>query len=241
MTTFFSQANYDLLLKRFGSDADYYESRLCSCTLNNEGQPDPNCTCIFGYRYELPVRTRLQYNAVSEKMRIMSAGQIPEGSCNITVYPTTRNPDRTITQVRMYKTVHKGDILVFPAQSLRARNGLTKGVQDTLFAFGVNEILSVSYLNTVYIKDTDYELETAVVDGLTFFRIKWIDGENAPPDNGRYVVEYIGFEQYECLESLKQDRGSDSSVLPKQLRFVKRSLKFKPEVKNTLDSMTYDQ
>ncbi|NUQ80844.1 MAG: hypothetical protein HUU10_04465 [Bacteroidetes bacterium] len=235
----FTQSDYDSLLKVSGSDADYYAGHLCSCLADNNGQPDPDCDCVFGFRYDSPVTTKVQYNQVSEYLQVQSNGRIPAGSCNITFYPTYRDSvTRQIVASGPYNTVQNGDILVFRRQVLPDRQIMIKGSQEVIYAFGLSHINRVSYRSTEYVAGEDYDTEPFTTGGFTFTRIIWLEDGNRPEEGARYVVEFQAWEQYYCMKPIKQDRGSDEMNLPKKMRFVKRSYEFQKPEESGFDNLS---
>jgi hypothetical protein len=210
-------SNFDLekfsdLIDSMGVDMKYYQSTLCSC-LGGDGQPDPDCSCSNGYRYPgSPVEAKLLRTSVDFKSIPEELGRILQGGCQITIPRQERKLDVLglpyYEDLTIFDRVSVGDVFSITNRTRRATDILKKGVRDSLRAFDVQEIFSVTKVNTTYTEGTDYTFS-----GTT---ITW--GVDKGPNDGEfYTVEFECLVQYVVWDDMAKDRGGDNDVLPKRV------------------------
>lgn len=235
---------YDLIFD-YGVDMKYYQSTICSCIADNEGQPDPECDCYNGFRYPTrPVTKKLLRTSVDYKSLPESIGHLAVGSCQISVpdktkiYSTTHPGSYNYVDNIIYDNVNIGDIFVIDNRDRRDRDILKKGVRDRINAFDVQNVISVSKGNITYAEGTDYEflnylypdpfwyiscysgvdnMDLSHPDSFRGGEIVWLTGGKAPSTDENYTVEFTSKIQYIVWKDLTKDRGSDDDLLPKRL------------------------
>lgn len=232
----FDVDKFNDLIDEFGVEMKYYAAVLCSCVYENDGQPDPNCDCYAGFRYPNNpkvvklLRTSVNFNNLPEQ-----AGMILQGGCQITIPRCYKNGNEYLYN-SIYDTVSVGDIFVITNRPRRDRDILQKGVKDTISAFDVQEIVSITKkakkyrdgidyrLNTykyplpywyVGLKDSDADLSKG--EKLHGGEIDWLIGGESPNDDEFYTVEFLSKIQYVVWQDLAKDRGSDTDLLPKRI------------------------
>jgi len=193
---------------------DYYQGVLCSCRLDNNGQPDPDCGCIAGFRYKDPVTYRLLRTSVYYKELPAEAGLIYQGGCQFTIDRIAVEPnaqggyevvDDTLS---IFDTIGFGDVLVVKNRTRRDRDILRRGIRDSIWSFDVQEIISISQRATFYVEGIDFNLNGT--------DIEWVTGKG--PANGEaYTVEYLCKQQYVVWDDLAKDRGVEAVILPKKI------------------------
>lgn len=208
MSMVITDKNVTDLIKIYGKKLKYYSGRLCSC-VGESGTPQLKCTCNLGYRYELPEEIWGIRQKVSSKILNTPAGRIYDGGAQFTIPKFYKG----ILQKAFYKLSH-GDIICIEGKYKRDSDVLLKGTRDRLFAFDVQEIISVSQLDVEYRQGIDFEM-----DGVSFV---WLNGGNKPEEESYYSVEYTSYQQYKVWDDNGKDRGAEGDDLPNLVYCVNR-------------------
>jgi len=193
--------NITLLMDIYAMQLRYYAGRLCSCVGENGGQPKVDCGCDLGFYYDDPItiygiRTGFDYKFLNSP-----EGRIFDGGARF-IIPKYYNG---IEQPAYYRIMH-GDIISIPNKYRRETEILRKGVRDTLYAFDVNRVFSVSRANKIYREGTDY-----IVNGRN---IIWLNNGDKPKDGEYYSVEYSCSQQFKVWNAGANSRGTTEDELP---------------------------
>jgi hypothetical protein len=216
----------ELLMDTYKVKLSYYAGRLCSCVGENNGMPKPECGCMQGFWYNNPVTAYGIRSNVDISDLSTTQGLITNVKAKFTIPKYYEEIEQSV-----YEILAHGDVLVVDNKYRRDTDVLRKGVRDTLFAFDVTEIVSVSQLSVGYQLGVDFSLE-----GTT---INWI-GTNAPANNSYYSVEFKCKEQFRVWDVGAKDRGTQDAELPRLVlcelrRYIQKS------TGNPIDSYTTDQ
>lgn len=217
-------------------NADIYFSKLCACTAANNGVYDPRCqVCSYGYVYSkepdenlLVIRTAMKLNAMHEKLAMLYSG-----GARITIFKY----DNDNKIVKAHSRVTHGDVIVIKNDIRRDRDFCVYGEKDSLWAFNVTQVLSVTTVNRAktelieYKEGEDYEV---VQNGATT-GIKWLEDGRHPEKF--YAVEFISSINYWVWEDMSKPRGSSDGDLPKVL-FCRLRPYYNPEKSPLLDIPT---
>ena len=197
-----------------GVDVDYYQGIMCSCRADNHGQPDPNCGCMAGFRYKDPITYRLLRTSVYYKDLPAEAGLIYLGGCQFAINRIVVEPDAqgnyqiVNDALPIYDTIGFGDVLVVTSRTRRDKDILRRGVRDSIWAFDVQSIVSISQGATFYAEGTDFVLNGTAIE--------WETGKG-PQSGEAYSVEYLCKLQYVVWDDLAKDRGTETVILPKRI------------------------
>lgn len=200
--------NFSQLIERYKQTLKYYPGRLCSCIGENNGIPKIDCGCTLGYWYDRDETIIGIRKDISYKYTNSPQGVIFDGGAQFIIPKKYKGIEQ-----KAYQMLNKGDIISVIGKYRRDRDILRKGIRDKLYAFDVVDIISVSQKNIVYIKDQDFRLENN--------EIKWI-GNNYPPEESYYTVEFTCNQQYIIWENGVRDRGTDTKELPRSVITVLR-------------------
>jgi len=205
------------LLKKFGVNAKIYFSKLCTCMANNNGVPDPNCRiCKYGFIYDEKnpeeielIRTAVRMHGINERMAFLY-----EGGCRITIFK--KDLMKHVVH-SAYNNITKGDVIVINTDERRDRDFCKLGSKDTLLAFDVKRVISVSETSKDLTKETIFRLgedyEVIIESGVA--TIKWLDEGNKP--DSFYAVDFVSGVNYLVWDDLAKDRGGSDSELPKMV------------------------
>lgn len=206
----------------YGVTMRYYRADICSCVLQNNGVPDPECSCINGYQYpDAYIERKLLRTSSAKNSGMERDGRVEDGQCNVSIpsiYQVAIDilGNKTYADNEIYHKVSIGDIFALPGRRQRARDILKKGIRDTLKAFDVQRIINVSSIDTQYVYNTDYRYKTTTKE------IVWNTGRG-PGDGETYTVEYECFMQYIVFRDQGHDRGTVLDYLPKRVTCNLRS------------------
>ena len=132
-----------------------------------------------------------------------------------TQYPKQIIPDvKTYAFLPLYNKVSRGDVFTVEDRLRRDGDLLRKGVRDTIHAFDVQRILSVSIRGTVYKESIDFTHSNRV--------ITWL-GNGSPADDTDYTVEHLCRQNYIVYDELASDRGSDTDFVAKRIHLALRT------------------
>ena len=231
----FTLSDWSDMVDEFGVEMKYYQSTICSCVGENDGQPDTDCDCYAGFRYpNNPVFVKILRTSVSMRGLPERVGLELQGGCYLTIPRCYKSGD-SYYENEIYDKVNVGDVFVVNTRTRRDRDILKKDVRDSLNAFDVDEVLSVSKNGTIYEQDVDYQLnnfryplpfwyvgfnsETDLNSGKKTIggEIEWLTGGDAPAENDFYTVEFWSKIQYIVWQDLAQDRGTEEDYLPKKI------------------------
>jgi len=196
-------------VQQHGVTVKYYQARLCDCMARNQGQPDPKCGCLNGFWYAEPKEYKLLRSGINFKNLPTDAGRILQGGCQFTIPPKDYSSGCNGMKIDLYDTVAVGDVFVLPNRDRRDRDILQRGTRDSIRAFDVQQILSITQLNAEYLVDIDYKF----TDGA---QINWLVGKG-PAEDEFYTVEYLCNIQYIVWDTMAKDRGTDETILPKAI------------------------
>ena len=115
----------------------------------------------------------------------------------------------------VYHSLSIGDVFVMKSRMFRDSAICQKGVNDTIKAFDINDVVTVSKKDTVYKHGVDY-----IVSGNT---IVWLDGGSAPVSGQYYSVEHILPLQYIIYNDMGADRGADEDQPAKKVMAALRN------------------
>ncbi len=256
-----TQNNVLSFFRQFGVDCLYYQARL-SPELRY-GVTKLSANALYGYKYATPSTVRLLRTSVNYRIINTEHGRIYEGGARFSIPPIVKVAG-VITPVSMFETVFKGDVIVVKNKPVRDYDVLTKGKRDTLFAFDVKKILSVSSVNasgveTLHAYGTDYTLTvdnvavnaTVLVDGTVQINATadmpiasqiafvWQAGGTAPLDGREYSVEFLCSPNYVIWDELANVRATEDENLPKMVMTVKRA--YFANAANTIDGIQTDE
>ncbi len=201
--------NFTDVMTLYGLDVWYYHAKLCSCVGENNGVPDSSDNCEMGYRYNPREQIRLTRTGTDKKTLNMPAGQIPDGAIVLSLpkYWKKKLQNAWITAAH-------GDVFSLIGKSQISTDILRYGVRDKVFAFDIQEILSVTVKNTTFIQGTDYILQDRT--------ITWTEDGNKPDDGAAYCVEFLCNRQYIIYDKDAFDRGGEGDDLPRKINAVIR-------------------
>lgn len=221
--------NIKKLLYKFGQTFKYYPGRLCSCVEENEGTYDPKHDCDHGFYYGEPETILLLKTQFNERFLNSPQGVIFNGGAQFTI------PKYNLEKIeqRAWTTLAHGDILASAQKIRRDTDLLRRGVRDKIFAFDVQEVLTISKGSTIYTSEEDYtiSLQTFPTGKLTL--IEWKNGKG-PALEEAYAVEFTCLHQYKVWDDAPMDRGTDTDNLPRKVKCVLR--RFKDPEKNAFDA-----
>lgn len=219
--------NFTRVMDIYGQRLKYYPGRLCSCVRENNGIPKVECGCNLGYWYEAPETCYGVRQQVNWKYLNTPQGRIFDGGAQFTIPKFYQGVEQSA-----WKRLAHGDIIVVDNKVRRETDILRKGVRDYLYSFDIQEILTVSKQNTLYVKDVDF-----TISGNT---ISWINGGNKPAEEEYYSVEFLCKQQFKVWEMGAQDRGTTEDELPRKILTVVRRY-VDTETENPMDSFDYAQ
>ncbi len=225
--------NFSSIIETFGQKLKYYSGRLCSCVAENNGLPKIDCGCNLGFWYDEPediigVRTSVDYKYLNTPQ-----GMIYNGGAKLTIpkYVEVEENGKWLTKEQIaYKKLAHGDVIVVDNKVRRDTDVLRKGVRDKLFAFDIQEIISISQANKIFIPTIDF-----VLNGTT---IQWIGDQ--PSEGSYYTVEFNCKQQYKVWEVGAKDRGTQDDEMPKVALCVLRRY-IEQDTQNPIDHYDYEQ
>ena len=213
------------LMKRFGTSASWYPSRLCSCVGRNNGSFELGHTCNQGFYYATPVTVQLIRTQISQRTLNSPQGRIFNGGATFTIPKNVNGIEQ-----RIWEEIAHGDIIVIPNKSRRDTDILLRGVRDKLQAFDVSKILNVYKDETQYLEGTDFN-----VSGND---IVWVDTKG-PGDGENYSVEFLCSHQYRIWEDAATSRGTSEDDLPKRVQSILR--RYVNPATNVMDTYNFEQ
>ncbi len=149
---------------------------------------------------------------------------------NPAMYPFTFvNTGTTDIVLPVYYSVSVGDVFVVENRKIRKREILKRGTQDSLHAFSMDRVFSISVRGTFYLEGVDFT--TSGVD------ITWNAGKG-PDTDDNYAVEYEGDAEYIAFETAPADRGNKNELLPKKATVALRNFIESDEI--PMDSVTFN-
>jgi len=182
MGTIWTTRDIASMVKTFGINCLWYESRL-SADLKN-GITRLNSDAILGFKYNLPVAVRLIKSSVSQHIVNSPEGNIYEGGAKFEIPPIVMIAG-VVTPLTIYNRIFKGDVIVVPTKPIRDFDVLTKGKRDYLFAFDVRTILSVKSVPLGNSKYPSDHIEVSYNYGVDYkIQINFVDADvTINPDN----------------------------------------------------------
>ena len=134
---------------------------------------------------------------------------------NVNLYPYRYEPSKTDYQfVPVYDSVSRGDVFVIANRTRRDGAILQRGILDSIKAFDVERILTVSKKGTNFEDGLDYTLSGTA--------IQWNTGKG-PAANEHYSIEFLSKVNYIVYNELAADRGTDSDEVAKHVHLALRN------------------
>jgi hypothetical protein len=154
------------MLEEFGVDCIYFQARQSSQLKHGVQRLDSDA--ILGFHYEQGVGARLIRTAVSYQIINSEEGRIYKGGARFTI-PQKKFINGAFVIQNIYERVFIGDIIAVMDKPIRDFDILQKGKRDTVFAFDITKILSITYSDATkqtirYAYNTDYTLKVNNVD-----------------------------------------------------------------------------
>ena len=129
--------------------------------------------------------------------------------------PHSYTPSKVNEQfMDVFHKVSRGDVFVVHGRHRREGEILKKGEKDSVSAFDIKKIVSVSKGITIYKEGIDYTLDSKT--------ILWTATGSHPEDGENYTVEYLCEPNYIVYDELAGDRGRDEDEIPKRVHLALR-------------------